>query len=160
MTPPVARPGKGRSETGDSLACKPGGCLRPVAAAASFAAAMADAAAAALDCWAARTSGGIWVAAGAVLTAVCMLSELSLAPLRPPPPLPPLPPLPALEPPLLLLLSLLLFPLLLLLFPPLLSRWGVAVTSRAAAARRMATKVLVEKCIFCRRDTCGWLNRY
>ncbi len=65
---PAARPGRGLSDTGAAASVwSPGGCLRPVAAAASLAAAMEDAAAAALACWAARTSGGIAPGAREVL---------------------------------------------------------------------------------------------
>jgi hypothetical protein len=54
------------------LACKPGGCFSPPAAAAELAAATADATAAALDCWAARTSGGIAPLVCAELVVVCI----------------------------------------------------------------------------------------
>lgn len=68
---PVSSAGKGRSEAGVAPSCSPGGCLSPDWAAAELAAAAAAAAALALACWAARTSGGMGVAAAAVLGTVC-----------------------------------------------------------------------------------------
>jgi fatty acid desaturase len=126
MVPPVARPGNGCSEAGDSLAaCRPGGCFRPDAAAASLAAAAADAAAAALACWAARTSGGIGVAAGAPFPTVCMRKSPLPAPWFP-----------------------LLFPLL--SWGAAATSWATA--ARSSVTKVLVDRCILLSCC---RDTCG-----